>query len=91
MFVPLCLFVIQTFCDIGFLPSFLPLFLSVCLSLCLSVCLSEFSVFQFNCFTSQYGNYTAQQLGIHLNGINTQGENIADNGGVKQAYKAYSK
>ena len=39
----------------------------------------------------KYGNFTAEQVGINLNGINTQGENIADNGGIKEAYGAYCK
>ena len=43
------------------------------------------------CIIWQYGNYTAEPVNMNLNGINTQGENIADNGGIKEAYRAYSE
>ncbi len=43
------------------------------------------------CIINQYGNYTDPQVEMNINGVNNQGENIADNGGVKQSYKAYRK
>jgi len=38
------------------------------------------------CIISQYNNYTLLQLQKQVNGILTQGENIADNGGLKAAF-----
>merc|ERR1712013_477893 len=53
---------------------------------------------QAQCFIDQYGNYTVPELvdilgeeDAHLNGKNTQGENIADNGGIHESFRAYMR
>ncbi|EYC16279.1 hypothetical protein Y032_0034g2898 [Ancylostoma ceylanicum] len=41
------------------------------------------------CFINQYGKIEVPGTALRINGKLTQGENIADSGGLKQAFSAY--
>lgn len=43
------------------------------------------------CIIDQYSAFVEPQTGLNVRGFNTQGENIADNGGIKESYYAYEK
>jgi len=43
------------------------------------------------CIIDQYGSYIEPMTKLQLNGVRTLGENIADNGGIKLAYRAYNR
>ena len=44
---------------------------------------------RIKCIETEYGNLTTES-GEHINGLQTLGENIADNGGLKAAFRAFT-
>lgn len=46
---------------------------------------------RIDCFIKQYSNYYIDEIGVYVKGDITLNENLADNGGLKEAYKAFKK
>ena len=46
---------------------------------------------QAKCIIDQYDKYKLPGIDLYINGRMTQGENIADNGGVHESFRAYKK
>jgi len=44
---------------------------------------------RIKCIEKEYGNLTTES-GTHINGLQTLGENIADNGGLKASFRAFT-
>ncbi|XP_074596112.1 neprilysin-2-like [Brevipalpus obovatus] len=44
---------------------------------------------KIQCMVSQYDNYTLKDINMSVSGLLSKGENLADNGGLKLALKAY--
>ncbi|KAG8450602.1 hypothetical protein GDO86_003032 [Hymenochirus boettgeri] len=43
------------------------------------------------CMVDQYSDYYWKQAGLHVKGTKTLAENIADNGGIRESFRAYQK
>ncbi|XP_018496661.2 neprilysin-1 [Galendromus occidentalis] len=43
------------------------------------------------CMIEQYSGYRVKEINMMINGFKTQGENIADNGGIMQSYTAFRR
>lgn len=44
---------------------------------------------QIQCIINQYSDYKIEEIDMYLNGQLTVGENIADNGGLKQSFRVF--